>query len=105
MSLAIEKLIPIIIMIIVIIAIVIILQTPHLFAGELSTEDKLRQCCQKYLARGCPDSYGDIECPCKLVLNPDTLEYETECEGEMWDYAQELGINDANKLRLFCNCP
>ena len=107
MNLAIEKIILIIIMVIVLLVIVIFLLIPNSLTGQLSTQDKLRQCCQKYIARGCPDDINivpQIECPCKVVFNPGTMSFQTECDGVMADYASELGLYDINKLKLFCNC-
>jgi energy-converting hydrogenase Eha subunit A len=107
MNLAIEQIILFLIMIIALIMIILFLVLPNAVAGNLSTEDKMRQCCQKYIEIGCPDAYDLIQCPCKNSWDTSTIPPTptTTCDGFMWNYATELGISSVDKVKIFCGCP
>ncbi len=91
-------------MLMVIIIILVFLSVPNLVVGQLSVQEKIRQCCPVYLANNCPDDVAgsNIMCPCKITCDATGI-CTTQCDGYLIDYLTEIGW-DVEQLKRFCQC-
>jgi hypothetical protein len=95
MNLAIEKIVAVVIFLIIMLALIFFTGIPEALGKNIGLQHELRQCCQAYVARGCPSfsnpriDLGSIYCDEETSLG--------ELVGEL-----EM---DYDSLRTYCNCP
>ena len=94
MDLAIEKIIALIIFLIILLVIIVLTGIPEAIGKQVGLQNELRQCCQAYVARGCP-IFSDPEMDLGYIYCNDKNLGELVSEFNM----------DNDALRAFCNCP
>jgi hypothetical protein len=93
MNLAIEKLVAVVIFLIILLVLVIFTGIPEALGRQVGLQGELRDCCQAYVARGCP-SFSNPETDLNIYCNNKNL-------GKM---VSDFNM-DYDSLRTFCNCP
>ncbi len=95
MDLPLEKIVALLLFLIVLVTILFFSELPKAFGTEISLQQKLRKCCQGYIAQGCPDFFPTLRC------NGINLE-DLVLEVGLVDMA---GSADISRTKEFCNCP
>jgi hypothetical protein len=96
MSLTFEQIVILIIFLVVLIVLIVFTQIPRTIGNQISLQQELRECCQAFIASGCPDNtFPNIQCAntsLSVIVHDVGL-------------VDSNGNADINQTRKFCNCP
>ena len=95
MSIAIEKLVALVIFVIILLVIIIFIGIPEALGKDVATQNDLRNCCRVYVALGCPE-----------FSDPGTDLQYINCGSDrtLGELASQFSMN-YDSLISFCNCP